>query len=98
MVAATDLARQAAAVNRKGKATTYVEREFLLVKSLPASFGVGTGEQEAWTNPRTGWEEKRERLAFLGRKVVRLVRGEDREGEIVTLEVPTWLLERNGLG
>lgn len=95
MVAVTKLARMAAA--RTGRTTTYVEREFVLKKSMPASFGVGTGIDETWVNPRTGWEEKRERLAFLSRQHCRLIEGEDREGATIKLEVPTWLLERQGL-
>ena len=85
------------AAKAKTRTTTYVEREFLLVKSMPASYGVGTGSEETVADPRDGQMIRREKLAFLSRRHCRLIEGDDREGGVIKLEVPTWLLERQGL-
>jgi hypothetical protein len=96
--ASSDPARSAAVAGQgRGKPTTYVEREFHLARLTDKALGIGTGEKETWTNQRDGWQEKRERVIWLPRSQVRLVHGTLGEGEVVTLEVPTWLLERSGL-
>lgn len=83
---------------RKARAVTWVERRFVLRVPTEKAFGVETGETEEVVDQRDGRQVTRPKLAFLPRSQVRLVEGRLEPGAEVLLEVPTWLLEKNGLG